>query len=349
MAMQALEEKIVARVEKSWAESRKDLEQKASATSWMLRNLVAEQKDLREKLDEISTEAFESRSDFVSQHQHVEQKASATSWMLRNLVAEQKDLREKLDELSDEAFESRSDLIARVDQISVPVESDLVAHIHKISADAFEARADLTAQLEDIKREAFEARVDFIESLEQLERKIGDSASMSTSSSFEIQTDDCNDAVEHLEKERLKINELVELLEDKAKTGTLIGGLKKTVASARKEKLRREEPDDGESAEVEKATLTAAELDLKGSSSKSAVKETTPLSWSSQDFVAVPFSSKRGIVGDSYSSAFDLVAPVGSTFSRKSLPSTLGFTMHRPRPIARMTSSQSLPFLEPLS
>merc|ERR1719359_1458704 len=93
MAMKALEEKIVAHVDKSLVEMRQAIKEntlKSEAQSWMLKNIVAEQKDLSSNVEDLSMEAFESRSDLLAQ----------------------------LEEVSREALESRSDLITRLDEIS---------------------------------------------------------------------------------------------------------------------------------------------------------------------------------------------------------------------------------------
>jgi hypothetical protein len=116
MAMKALEDKILARVESSMDEIRQDLKKsidksnlQSDTASWMFRNIVAEQKELSSKVEQVSMEAFESRSDMVAQ----------------------------LEELSREALESRVDLLARTDEIS---------------CEALEARVDYCASFAELER-----------------------------------------------------------------------------------------------------------------------------------------------------------------------------------------------------
>merc|ERR1719353_1330047 len=91
MAMKALEEKIIARVENSLVEMRQDIQQnksKSQADSEMLRNVVAEQDDLSSRVDALSKEAFESRLDLIT----------------------------RTEEISQEAFEMRADCLASLDE-----------------------------------------------------------------------------------------------------------------------------------------------------------------------------------------------------------------------------------------
>merc|ERR1719247_2435231 len=86
MAMKALEDKIVARVEQSLITMRQDIKQtntKTEAQSWM-------QKDLSQRMEDLNTEAMDSRTDLL----------------------------QRLEEISLEAYESRCDLLTRTDEIS---------------------------------------------------------------------------------------------------------------------------------------------------------------------------------------------------------------------------------------
>lgn len=296
MAMKALEEKILSQVERSLVGMRQEIQQsnlKSQTTSWMLRNVVAEQKDLSSRIDELSMEAFESRSDLLAQ----------------------------MDDLSREAFESRSDLLARADEII---------------------------------QEAFEARVDCVASLEELEKKICISTPMDYIVALETPLE--QDEVAVLEEAKVKITSLVGQLEDKANVSDLLARLRDAVARATDEATANSAATFQMEAAVScNATLhevdevpeqkqTACSLDLLTHTSLSTVKETTAsdmwLQWSDTCCPAeVPYSTKT----------CPPYAINSSTFNKKSfLPPPSINVQCRPRPVARMTSSQSMPLLTPL-
>jgi len=80
-AAKALEDKMMSRVEKALAEMQKQIEQTdrkvTNSIAPMVSNLANEQIDIREKLDEMNTEAFESRSDVLQSLDDLEKKLEA--------------------------------------------------------------------------------------------------------------------------------------------------------------------------------------------------------------------------------------------------------------------------------
>lgn len=289
MAMKALEEKVLAQVEKSLVPMRHDIQQikqKSETSSWMFRNIVAEQKDLSSRIDELNAEAFESRSDVIAQ----------------------------LEELSREAFESRFDLITRCDEIC---------------------------------QETLESRMDCMASLEELEKRIDTVIPMAKSEQDMIAS---SPELEQLEEQRKTINGLVAKFEDKAKVSNLLAGLRHAVDAAQKEDaVKAELPAKAELPQQDEATaktVSACDLDLSDNSSSSAQKESSHLgcwSHSSSEYLgAVPYSAKIGLADFSGTTAM-------TAFSKKSnLVAPPSFNVHRPRPLARMTSCQSMPLLAPL-
>lgn len=290
MAMKALEEKILARVETTLLGMRQDIQQNKS-------------------------------------------KAQAQSWMLRNIVAEQKDLSTRVDELSKEAFESRSDLMAQIDEVS---------------REALESRSDLMTRVEELSQEAFEARLDCLASLEDLEQKI-------ESSNIELEEDTLPEVcvrkpgdaeLEVLETHRAKISDLVAKLEDKANVGNLLAGLQNAVTSATKKSVAKSDPvADLHMDQALEKQLTALELDVAGHTSSTTLKEPKSLDawlkWPALGAAEVSYSDKA-----LFSSSMKI--PPCSSFNKKSSFVAPTFNVHRPRPVAHLTSSQSMPFLAPL-
>lgn len=307
MAMKALEEKVLAQVEKSLVGMRQTIHEntiKSDAGSWMLRNIVEEQKDF---------------------------------------LAEQQEQSSRIDELSAEAFESRSDLIAQLDELA---------------REALESRSDLIARTEEISQETFDARVESLTSFLDLDNKIDASMRMKDSESLatplehdiaeqamgpragnpELELLDKqkaritdllegleaagNPELESLETHRVNISDLLEGLEDQIKVTNLLAKLQ----DASSETLC------GGDAAPEKEQ-TALDLDLSEHCHSSTLKESenvsTRIPWSAFSTEEISYSSKN-------------------TFNMMPAPVSTTFNVHRPRPIARMTSSQSVPLLAPL-
>jgi len=285
MAMKALEEKILARVENSLVEMRQDIQQnksKSQADSEMLKNVVAEQDDLSSRVDALSMEAFESRADLMTQ----------------------------LDELSQESLDSRLDLITRTEEIS---------------------------------QEAFEMRADVLASLDELEMKINASQDILSEVSAPSLL---SEAELELPAHRAKISDLMAKLEDKVKVSDFLASLRNAVSSAadEEESAAAKEADVAlkQMDEVPVKQQTACDLDLADHAPSVTLKESKNLdAWlqgPGLHMADMPYSSKTSLGG----------ALPSFSFSNKSVMAAPTFNVHRPRPVAHMTSRQSMPFLAPL-
>lgn len=278
MAFKALEEKIAAQVEKSLASMRQEI-----------------QKDI----------------------QKLTSKSEATSWMLRQLSFEQKEFTSRLDELSLEAFESRSDLVAQIEEIS---------------REALESRVDLLARTEEISQEGFESRIDYLASLADLENKI-DALPHNNLDPLDAQLEQDHVArdldsrlvdvdMQFLDTQRTKVSELLERLRElvSVEFPHVAVQTDEAVTTAVNEMAVQTD-------EVLTGAKTACELDLSEHLSSTIVDNSKNLErWQYAGF------SPRGFATSAFSKKPNLAAP--------------GFSVHRPRPVARMTSSQSLPMLD---
>lgn len=289
MAMKGLEDKILANVEKSLAGMRQDLQQqksKSQAQSWMLKNIVAEQKDLRGRVEAMNTEAFESRLDLM----------------------------DKIDEISREALESRADLIART---------------------------------EEICQEAFESRLDCLTSLDDLEQKI---QAFLPAEETEVEEED---ALEVLESHRAKIDDLMAKLEDKANVSNLLTSLHNVVTNPAEEPAEKSKDSAVEAEKEPEQQPSALDLDMAGPSSSTTFKEPKSLdAWlkfSEPLTGEISFGDKANFAGALCGGSIKMSVPSRSAFNKKAAFAAPTFNIHqRPRPVAHMTSSQSMPFLAPL-
>lgn len=294
MAMKALEEKILANVEKSLVDMRKDIKQvnlKSDTASWMFRNIVAEQKEMTSRINELSIEALESRSDLLAQ----------------------------LEEVSREALESRSDLISITDELS---------------HEAFESRMDCMASVEELEQKITAAFPLSMRTVESVETQLKQEERQEDREPRDIELD-------LLEQQKAKINDLLQQMEDKAKVDNLISGLQNVVSAAA-------------SVPPETAPTTiqsACDLDLSNDvdlSSKTPKESKNFDAWlqsSGSNLIEIPYSEKTSFAGDFYNG---VATPAPFAFSKKSVLAAPLPNVHRPRPVARMTSSQSVPMLEPL-
>jgi hypothetical protein len=280
MAMRALEEKIIARVENSLVEMRQDIQQNKS-------------------------------------------KSQADSEMLRNVVAEQDDLSSRMDALSKDAFESRVDLMAQIDEVS---------------QESLESRLDLIIRTEEISQEAFEMRADCLASLDELEMKINASKDILS----EVSAPALSEAELELPAHKAKISDLMAKLEDKVKVSDLLAGLRNAVATADEESAAKADEALKKVDEVPVKQQTACDLDLAAHAPSVTLKESKNLdAWlqgPGLHMAEMPYSGKTSLGG----------ALPSFSFSSKSLKAAPTFNVQRPRPLAHMTSSQSMPFLAPL-
>lgn len=294
MAMKGLEEKILANVEKSLVGMRQEIQEqksKSQAQSWMLKNIVAEQKDLRDRVESMNTEAFESRLDLM----------------------------DKIDEISREALESRSDLIART---------------------------------EEICQEAFESRLECLTSLDDLEQKIQAFLPANDFESEETEVEQ-EDALEVLETHKAKIDDLMAKLEDKANTSNLLASLQKVATTPVEESAEKASETPVEAEEQQGKQPSAFDLDMAGPSSSTSLKEPKSLdAWLKFPELGtgeIAFGDKANFAGALSGGSIKMAAPSRSGFNKKSAFAAPTFNIHqRPRPVAHMTSSQSMPFLAPL-
>merc|ERR1719174_1226641 len=116
----------------------------------MLRNIVAEQKDMNTRIDDALQEAFESRSDLLAQMEELSREA----------LESRADLIEITDAISREAFESRVDYMASLEELEMKIDPSVVYKY----ADASVSQVD-APELGDI---------DELELLEQQREKINE-------------------------------------------------------------------------------------------------------------------------------------------------------------------------------
>jgi hypothetical protein len=150
MAMRALEEKILAKVEKSLAGMRVEMMQANANLAAEVETHAAEQKELCSKVDDMNMEAFESRSDLLER--------------LEDIKAE----------ISQDALDSRIDLLASIEELDMKIKGTSATVMEMSSVERqleqdIAQRGDFEFNLQDITQQsAF-----VIESLEtQLEKDI---------------------------------------------------------------------------------------------------------------------------------------------------------------------------------
>eukprot|EP00930_Biecheleria_cincta_P087542 TRINITY_DN76766_c0_g1_i1.p1 TRINITY_DN76766_c0_g1~~TRINITY_DN76766_c0_g1_i1.p1 ORF type:complete len:344 (+),score=66.12 TRINITY_DN76766_c0_g1_i1:50-1081(+) len=312
MALKALEEKIMAKVERSLMEMRQDLQHTSSeaGTDLIQRvdNIEVEQRDLRSKVEELSMEAFESRSDLIT----------------------------KIDEINREALESRSDLLARLDEINGEMLHSLV---EELSIEAFESRSDLIAKIDDISREALESRTDLLASLEELEVKVRENMPTMKSLEFlEMQLD------EDIEKQTSQYF-------DTAHQEDTIEDLKEQVSALGQKHASKGVTTLSEESASRQQKQSACDLDLSDHSSKAIPqgrKLETCWQQSTDNLSDSRVGFQNGFAAVPYSDKMIIAPPPCDVFRKKSVPFAHGLNSYRPRPAARMTSSQSMPLLTPL-
>merc|ERR1719506_3441936 len=244
-------------------------------------------------------------------------------------------------------------VLAQVEKSLVPMRHDIQQIKQKSETSSWMFRnivaeqKDLSSRIDELNAEAFESRMDCMASLEELEKRIDTVIPMAKSEQDMIAS---SSELEQLEEQRKTINGLVAKFEDKAKVSNLLAGLRHAVDAAQKEDaVKAELPAKAELPQQDEATaktVSACDLDLSDNSSSSAQKESSHLgcwSHSSSEYLgAVPYSAKIGLADFSGTTAM-------TAFSKKSnLVAPPSFNVHRPRPLARMTSCQSMPLLAPL-
>mmetsp|Transcript_17396 Transcript_17396/g.32785 ORF Transcript_17396/g.32785 Transcript_17396/m.32785 type:complete len:343 (+) Transcript_17396:52-1080(+) len=289
MAMKALEEKILTKVERSFVGMRRDLEQ--TNAKLCMEVIPAVQK--------LGTEVITNANDLEQTNAKLCMEViPAVQKLGKEVISNERYLCSKVDELSMEAFESRSDLLAQIDEIS---------------------------------REALESRADLLASVEEIEARMKNTSP--AMESLEVKMNDGSAAIQDLENLEMQL--------DKD-----IAQANHELDSAQQEDLRNLQAEvcalDQNCEAKEEKKHTAIDLDL--SSRHSSEEERKPA------FLLQPqdgfYSDALG--GALYSSKNTLSAPTSAMFSKKSAPFAHGFNIHRPRSLARMTSSSSTPLLAPL-
>lgn len=279
MAMKALEEKILSKVDMSLVPMRRDIEQ----TNAKLGNQVIP------TLQKLGKE----------------------------MISNERYLCDKVDELSMEAFHSRSDLLIQIDEIN---------------REAMESRADLLAALEEL-----ETRLKLDKDMTSLEIKANDSsAAIKNLEDLEMQLDkDIAQASRELDSTQQ---------EDLGNLQAEVCALdQKEMAACRGTAAPSSQAASTQGSKSKEEKHSAMDLDM---SSWHSSKEEMKLDFSLQLSKDIFSSGASG--GALYSSKMTPTPPNSVMFAKKSMPFAHGFNMHRPRPLARMTSSSSTPLLAPL-
>jgi hypothetical protein len=292
MAMKALEEKILAKVEKSLVAMREEMKQENASLEKGVSCVAADQKELCSKVDDISMEALESRSDLL----------------------------DRLDEISREALESRIDCLASLEDIDTKIKHIQTTTVgiesleSQLDKDILQQNsAELSARELDIETKKAAASMK-IESLEaQLEREI----LLQNGADF-----DCTDQEEHVDVYEAEVQAM-------GNTAAAEATVPNAPVSQTSEKMSSDAKETS-ACSLDLAHQQSSKLPPTPYDQIQDMWSTASLNWTA----AASYSSKASIAGASY--------------SRKPAPFAQGFTIHRPRPVGRMTSCHSAPLLEPL-
>jgi len=315
MVMKALEEKILAQVETTLVGMRKEIQQnksKSEAQSWMLKNIVAEQKDLSTRIDTLGAEAFESRSDLMAEIDEVSREA----------LESRSDLIARAEEISKEAFEARIDCLASLDELDTKLKAWIPLRETQLEQDMLsEVPATVPGEAEMQQLEESRAKIS------DLVAKLQDKANTSNllaglQSAVTTATNEStakSDAALHRADE---------------------------VFVAESDAALHQAPD------IPAKQQTACDLDLSDHVSSSNSKESKDLgAWLQHPGLRAaeaPYSSKLGLKGELFANAMKMTAAPSMAFNKRPPLAAPTFNLHRPRPVTHMTSSQSMPFLAPL-
>jgi hypothetical protein len=310
MAMKALEERILAKVEKSLVGMREEMKSESAGLEKEVKDIAAEQKEFCSKVDDVSMEAFESRSDLL----------------------------DRLEEISREALESRIDHLKSIEDIETKIKdmqrmqgmqgcASPCASYALPQAMANFGTESLETQLErDILQQnnaemdidmKFDHAEGFNMEIESLEAQLEQEILLQNGADFvparHVLRDP--DAIESLPD--VPIPEKIEIVQ--ADTD-----------APNQQAIEKDGPDVMETS--------ACSLDLaRQPSSKLTSKAHDQDMWSP--------SSINWMSGASYSNK---ISVAGVSYSRKPASFAQGFNVHRPRPVGRMTSCHSAPLLQPL-
>lgn len=332
MAMKALEEKILAKVETSLAEMRHDIQQTKSTVSThiipMVQNIATEQKDLCSRVEVLSIDAFESRSDLIAQ----------------------------IDDINREALEARADVLASFEELEMKMNLSSPA-VRELEFLETQLDQDLEAQamfdFGSAQHDGLETLKEEVCALNQKHTVAAHEAAPPSSRAAPNQSQAIEDK-EHT-KTACDVDSSVQLSSRKQKVASHQG----VVASSHTE-LDQNRP--FQDAERHKTACEVDLLDRPSSKTRHAQDEKGPdscLQWSKEKFADASDGWNSRFAGAFYSSKMTISPPPGAMlekkslvgtpmFDKKSVPFAPGFNVHRPRPSARLTSCHSMPVLAPL-
>lgn len=314
MAMKALEEKILAQVEPALVEMRREIQEntsKSKAQSWMLRNIVAEQKELSTRIHTLGVEAFESRSDLMCEIGEVSREA----------LESRSDLLARAEEISKEAYEARIDCLASFEELDAKIEAwrpAKDAHLEQSMLSEVPATGPGEAEMQHLE----ESRA----KISDLVAKLQDKANISNllAGLQSVVTTAPNEST--------------------AKVSAAIHQADEVFATESDAALHQ-------AGDIPAEQQTACDLDLSDDVSSSASKKSKDLSaWLHPGLSAAKasYSSKLGLKGELFANTMKMAAPPSMAFDKRPSLVAPTFSLHRPRPVTHMTSSHSMPFLAPL-
>lgn len=342
-AVQALEQRLLAKMDLSIAQVQQNMDQKEcnlrADIDQMVWNINMKSNELSRNIDTIGAESFGSRTDLMAQ------------------------IDELRIELSKEAFEARADSLESFRELEEKM-ADLSKTIDTIGAESFESRTDLMTQIDDVRielsKEAFEARVDSLESFKEQEEKI----SSLSQEAFEARADSCLASFEELKESMASLMQSTSVaMHDLEFQEAQLAGEIADEALRDWEEAQQDSPELLKDAVRNLSQRQAAEISpgAKAQQKSQAPEKRTALEidMMEQQVTNAPQLgpqlseyrqlSKLGATGIPFSSKLSMpVPPSVSTGSTTKRFAHFADCLAAPRPPARMTSSQSMPLLAPL-
>lgn len=320
MAFKALEEKILAKVERSLAGMHENIEQTEKKLSIdimpMIESLAEEQKDLSNKVNEISMESFESRSDLIAQ----------------------------IDEISREALESRIDCLASLEELQIKMDNTMDMKDLECLEMQLDQDMDIQADFDFHSAQ----KDDHLETLLAEVRALGQNQTAQSAEQFAPSSQAASDEKDQATEQKHTTCDAD--FEDWTPPKTL--GKTQTVDSA-KVIVSSSRAASDQSDEATKQRRTACDLDLSDEAfTNTQDKGNQPHEWlqwaRDHNFNGPDGRRQSSPAGALYSSKQTSAEALGRPFEKKPVPFAHGFNIHRPRPTARLASCQSMPLLAPL-
>jgi len=277
----------------------------------MLKNIVAEQKDLSNRIETLGMEAFESRSDLMA---HIDE-------VSREALESRSDLIARTEELSKEAFEARIDCLASLEELSTEIEAWIPLRETQLEQDMLsEMPATIPGEAEMQQLEEHRAKIS------DLVAKLQDKANTSNLLAG------------------LQSAVTIATSESAAKSDDALHQVDE-VSATKSDALHQ-----AAEIPAKQLTACNLDLSdhVSPTTSKDSKDLGTWLQYPGVRAAEAAYSSKIGVKGELFANTMKMTAPPSISFSKRPPLAAPTFNLHRPRPVTHMTSSQSMPFLAPL-